>query len=29
MAALRRSIQEANEGKFVSRTFDQLLAMEE
>jgi DNA-damage-inducible protein J len=29
MKALRQSIQEANEGKFVSKTMDELLAMEE
>ena len=29
MAVLRRSIQEANEGKFVTKTLDELRAMEE
>jgi DNA-damage-inducible protein J len=29
MAALRRSIQEANEGKLIIKTFDELRAMEE
>jgi len=29
MAALRKSIQEANEGKFVTKTLDELRAMEE
>ena len=28
MAVLRRSIQEANEGKFVTKTLDELRAME-
>ena len=29
MAVLRRSIREANEGKFVSKTLDELRSMEE
>jgi DNA-damage-inducible protein J len=29
MAVLRRSVQEANEGKFVTKTLDELRAMEE
>ena len=29
MAVLRQSIQEANEGKFVTKTLDELRAMEE
>ncbi|MDR1000370.1 MAG: type II toxin-antitoxin system RelB/DinJ family antitoxin [Clostridiales bacterium] len=29
MAVLRRSIQEANEGKFVTKTLDELRSMEE
>jgi len=29
MAVLRRSVQEANEGRLVSKSFDELLAMEE
>ena len=29
IAVLRKSIQEANEGKFIVKTFDELLAMEE
>jgi DNA-damage-inducible protein J len=28
MAILRQSVQEANEGKFVTKTFDELQAME-